>query len=583
MDGRTLPGKDAPGRRVQPRALQPGGRCAPSGPAFPGRPRSAPARLPVAPGLRGHRAPRPADPRPRGRALTAPPRRRRRFRARHVTARPSRAREPGRSALCTMSGSSGSPQGAGTLSLDLVGPTASSEKQQQQEDVGHGDAGACEQGGTGKTQGITEFQALVHLVKGNVGTGILGLPLAMKNSGVLVGPISLLAMGFVATYCMHILVRCAQHLCRKLNKPFLDYGETVRHSLEASPNAWLRRHAHWGRRTIIFFLVVTQLGFCCVYIVFLADNLKQVVEAANSTTTDCGAGHAAELVPTVDSRLYMLGLLPVLGLLAMFRNLRVLTVLSLLANASMLVSLAILTQYIVQEIPDPSRLPLGSSWRTYPLFFGTAVFSFESIGMVLPLENKMKDARRFPTILSLGMALVTILYTLVAVLGYLRFGDEIEASITLNLPNCWLYQSVRVLFVLGILCSYALQLYVPAEIIVPWALARVPERWALLLDLGIRLAMVGLTGVLAVLIPRLDLVLALVGSVSSSALALIIPPLLEVVTFSAEGLSPLTLAKDALISLLGLLGFVVGTYQSLDELLRPEIPHSSTNSTALMH
>lgn len=49
----------------------------------------------------------------------------------------------------------------------------------------------------------------------------------------------------------------------------------------------------------------------------------------------------------------------------------------------------------------------------------------------------MKDARRFPAILSLGMALVTVLYTLVAVLGYLRFGDQIEASITLNLPNCW--------------------------------------------------------------------------------------------------------------------------------------------------
>ncbi|XP_049634942.1 proton-coupled amino acid transporter 2-like [Suncus etruscus] len=494
-----------------------------------------------------------------------------------------------------MSVSSGT-QGADTLKLDLVGSKASGQK--QEEDSGSGDRGAGVPGAPGPVlcEGgrwlllrapipeFRAFQALVHLVKGNVGTGILGLPLAMKNSGLLVGSLSLMAMGFVATYCMHILVRCAQHLCRRLNKPFLDYGETVKYSLEACPSDWLRRHSYLGRRTVIFFLVVTQLGFCCVYIVFLADNLKQVVEEVNSTTTDCQAGLITELVPSVDSRLYMLGLLPVLCLLAFFRNLRVLTVLSLLANVSMFVSLAILTYYIVQDIPDPGQLPLGSSWKTYPLFFGTAVFSFESIGMVLPLENKMKNAHRFPTILSLGMTLVTALYTMVAVLGYIRFGDKVQPSITLNLPNCWLYQSVRGLFILGILCSYTLQLYVPAEIIIPWALARVAARWALPLDLAIRLALVGLTCILAILIPRLDLVLALVGSVSSSALALIIPPLLEIATFSSEGLSPLTIAKDALISLLGFLGFVVGTYQALEELLRPSHgPFPASNSTALMY
>lgn len=49
----------------------------------------------------------------------------------------------------------------------------------------------------------------------------------------------------------------------------------------------------------------------------------------------------------------------------------------------------------------------------------------------------MKDSRRFPAILSLGMAIITALYIGFGVLGYLQFQNNIKASITLNLPNCW--------------------------------------------------------------------------------------------------------------------------------------------------
>ncbi|XP_011369540.1 proton-coupled amino acid transporter 2 [Pteropus vampyrus] len=477
--------------------------------------------------------------------------------------------------------SASSSQDAVDLKLDLGSPPESAKKLQNK-DFSLLNGSPSELPSLEKTKGITAFQTLVHLVKGNMGTGILGLPLAVKNAGILMGPLSLLAMGFIACHCMHILVRCAQHFCHRLNRPFMDYADTVMHGLEASPSAWLRKHAHWGRHMVSFFLILTQLGFCCVYIVFLADNLKQVVEAINGTTNNCHYNETVILTPTLDSRLYMLAFLPVLVLLALIRNLRVLSVFSMLANLSMLLSLVIIAQYSVQEIPDSSQLPLIASWKTYSLFFGTAIFSFESIGVVLPLENKMKNTRRFPAILSLGMFIITALYIGIGVLGYMRFENDIKASITLNLPNCWLYQSVKLLYVAGILCTYTLQFYVPAEIIIPFAISQVSKRWALLLDLSIRFTMVCLTCILAILIPRLDLVISLVGSVSSSALALIIPPLLEIATYYSEGMSPLTIVKDSLISILGFMGFVAGTYQALDELIQPGHSVTFSNSTMLI-
>uniref|UniRef100_A0A2K6M3R1 Solute carrier family 36 member 1 n=1 Tax=Rhinopithecus bieti TaxID=61621 RepID=A0A2K6M3R1_RHIBE len=200
----------------------------------------------------------------------------------------------------------------------------------------------------GQSNSTTWFQTLIHLLKGNIGTGLLGLPLAVKNAGIVMGPISLLVIGIVAVHCMGILVKCAHHFCRRLNKSFVDYGDTVMYGLESSPCSWLRNHAHWGRRVVDFFLIVTQLGFCCVYFVFLADNFKQVIEAANGTTNNCHNNETVILTPTMDSRLYMLSFLPFLVLLVFIRNLRALSVFSLLANITMLVSLIMIYQFIVQ-------------------------------------------------------------------------------------------------------------------------------------------------------------------------------------------------------------------------------------------
>lgn len=140
------------------------------------------------------------------------------------------------------------------------------------------------------------------------------------------------------------------------------------------------------------------------------------------------------------------------------RDLKLMAPVSFLASVLQSVSIVIVFYYITRDgLPPLNSKPAFNDWVGLSLFFGTVVFSFEGIGLILPIQKDMRHPRDFEGwngILNVGMVLVTCLElamgfyglsTLLTIskhmhhhplsLGYLKYGAAIEGSITLNLPQ----------------------------------------------------------------------------------------------------------------------------------------------------
>ncbi|XP_023702924.2 proton-coupled amino acid transporter-like protein pathetic isoform X1 [Cryptotermes secundus] len=408
----------------------------------------------------------------------------------------------------------------------------------------------------------SNLDTMIHLLKGNIGTGILAMPDAFKNAGLVIGTMGTLLMGIICTHCMHMLVKCSHELCQRIQVPALGFSEVCETAFETGPPN-LRKYSQAVRIIINVFLCITQLGFCCVYFVFVAANLEEVMKYFFGFN--------------LSVHYYLLMLLLPMILLNWVRNLKFLTPVSLFAAVITVTGLGITFFYMLQGLPHTSTVKAFAGWKQLPLYFGTAIYAFEGIGMVLPLENNMKNPQDFggwTGVLNTGMVIVAALYTSVGFFGYLKYGDKVQGSITLNLPpDDILAQSVRLMMALAIFLSYGLQFYVPMNII--WPLVRPhlqSEQAQMFGNYFLRTCLVVFTFALAAMIPNLGAVISLVGAVSSSTLALVFPPIIEIITFWHKGFGKKSwiLWKDISIMIFGLVGFGFGSYVSVWNVVHPE-------------
>lgn len=295
----------------------------------------------------------------------------------------------------------------------------------------------------GPPKGTTSTRKVFFLLlKSFVGTGVLFLPNAFNNGGLMFSIVMLAFFGAYSYLCYYLLI-----------------SSKVATNVRSFGQIGLKLYGPYMKYLILFSLVITQLGFSSAYVIFTAKNLKAIAE------------HVFNM-PNASMTFFMVIQLVLFIPLSFVRKISKLSLPSLFANIFILIGLVIVLFFTMKHLfidlggHAAEGVIVGLNTNRWTLFIGTAIFSFEGIGLVIPVQESMRKPEKFPMVLGLVIITSTLIFITVATIGYLAYGSAIETVILLNLPQKNILISViQLLYSFAIMLSTPLQMFPAIKII----------------------------------------------------------------------------------------------------------------------
>lgn len=393
-------------------------------------------------------------------------------------------------------------------------------------------------------------KAVLLLLKSFVGTGVLFLPKAFHNGGWGFSSLCLLFCAILSYYCFILLI------VTKDKVGVNGYGEMG-----------AKLYGNKMKLCILQSIALSQIGFSAAYTVFTATNLKVFFENVMNWEEDA-------LSVGVYIWLQALIFVP----LALTRNIAKLSGTALIADLFILLGLVYVYYYSTYYVIANGIATNTMVWfnkSSWSLFIGTAIFTFEGIGLLIPIQESMKYPHQFQGSLSGVMIIVTIIFISCGLICYAAFGSHVETVVLLNFPQDTYYTAiVQLLYALAILLSTPLQLFPAIRILEHWTFpsqlsGKYNPRVKWLKNYFRAAVVIGTTAIAWVGANDLDKFVSLVGSLACIPLIYIHPPLLH---FKASKNEPATnnstthklmLVLDLIICMFGLGVMVYTSWQTI--------------------
>ncbi|RIA96061.1 vacuolar amino acid transporter 5 [Glomus cerebriforme] len=362
----------------------------------------------------------------------------------------------------------------------------------------------------------SRFSCMINLANTILGTGMLAMPAAVASVGLLLGSMMIIFAATTSGLGLYFLSRSATHTDGR-NSSFFAISKLT------YPSAALLFDAA---------IAIKCFGVAVSYLIIVGDLMPQVINGS--------LGFSNEYSIFMDRRFWITAFMFIIIPLAFLKKLDSLRHTSFIAIVAVIyLVFIVIYHYFGPDYKAPPKekihlIKISTKFFTnLPIF----IFAFTCHQNIFSIYNELVDNSQtnINNVVTGAIGTTTTIYQIIGLLGYLSFGDDVLPNVISMYETNVFVTIGRIAFVICILFSYPLQAH-PARACLDkifsfksnstngYIKLSSPETLNIkfiILTSGILIS----SYTIAILVSKLDLVLAFVGSTGSTIISFILPGL----------------------------------------------------------
>lgn len=393
-----------------------------------------------------------------------------------------------------------------------------------------------------RSNAASSLMAYFNVVCVVAGTGILGLPMALRQGGW-IGLLILFLSWTMSVYTAIILIRCLYANGKSRLYTYKD--------IATSAFGWI------GGWITFFFNAWILLGVPVLYTVLGGTNMDKLCA---DTSADIGEAPWTIICGVVVAIPFIL-----------VKTMKEVAWLSAFSTITILVVVIIVT--VMCAIDRPNQVNVHHDtviWDMFPIALSTISFSFGGNVVYPHVEAAMKKPQDWPKVVAAGLGTCSALYFVIAICGYLVYGNMVENPIYNSIPANAAQIVVIVVITLNVLATAPL-LLTSFSLDVEEMLNITAERYGKVKEFIfralLRVLIVVATTVIACVVPYFGALMSLIGAFANCTLIFVFPVIFYLKLTGFRNKPIYELAWCALVVVLGIVGLVFGTIEAVKELI----------------